>query len=95
MQARCPRCDPALYWITNLLRLQNFPKKWYFLPPDTHTYVGVTGGKKFNFLENTDNALNELSLYTLNKNAQHFNEKKACAKLLRYYSKRVAKHSKI
>ena len=32
--------------IINLVRTQNFPKNYYFLPPDTHTYVYVSGGKK-------------------------------------------------
>ena len=27
----------------------NFPKKEHFLPPDTHTYVCVSGGKKPSF----------------------------------------------
>ena len=29
--------------------LPNFPKNEHFLPPDTHTYVCVTGGKKCSF----------------------------------------------
>ena len=29
----------------------NFPKNEHFLPPDTHTYVCVSGGKKCLFLE--------------------------------------------
>ena len=29
--------------------LPNFPKNKHFLPPDTHTYVCVTGGKKCSF----------------------------------------------
>ena len=34
---------------TNVSRKQsmsNFPKNKHFLPPDTHTYVCVSGGKK-------------------------------------------------
>ena len=30
----------------HLARTQNVSKNWYFLPPDTHTYVCVLGGKK-------------------------------------------------
>ena len=29
--------------------MPNFPKKEHFLPPDTHTYVCVSGGKKPSF----------------------------------------------
>ena len=29
--------------------MPNFPKNEYFLPPDTHTYVCVSGGKKYSF----------------------------------------------
>ena len=32
--------------IIHLLRLQNFPKKEHFLPPDTNTFVCVSEGKK-------------------------------------------------
>ena len=31
--------------------MPNFPKKEHFLPPDTHTYVCVSGGKKCSFFE--------------------------------------------
>ena len=27
----------------------NFPENEHFLPPDTHTYVCVSGGKKYSF----------------------------------------------
>ena len=33
----------------SLVCIQNFPKKQHFLPPDTHTYVCVSGCKKFYF----------------------------------------------
>ena len=33
--------------IINLVRAQNFPKNLNFLPPDTQTYVYVSGGKKY------------------------------------------------
>ena len=29
--------------------MPNFPKNEYSLPPDTHTYVCVSGGKKYSF----------------------------------------------
>ena len=32
--------------IVHLVRSQNFLKKYLFLPPDTHTYVFMSGGKK-------------------------------------------------
>ena len=35
------------YGMTHLVCTQNIPKKQYFLPPDTHTYVCVLGGKKY------------------------------------------------
>ena len=34
------------YGIIYLLRSQNFPKNQHFLPPDTHTFMCVSGGKK-------------------------------------------------
>ena len=34
------------YGIIPLLRMQNFPNNQLALPPDTHTYVCVSGGKK-------------------------------------------------
>ena len=37
---------------TEVIRTQstpNFPKKEHFLPPDTHRYVCVSGGKKCSF----------------------------------------------
>ena len=36
-----------------------FPKNLIFLTPDTHTYVFVSGGKKYSFSENFANILNE------------------------------------
>ena len=35
--------------IIHVVRTQNFPKSWHFLPPDTHTYICVSGGKKCYF----------------------------------------------
>ena len=32
--------------IVYLVRTQNFSKNWHFLPPDTHTYVYISAGKK-------------------------------------------------
>ena len=32
--------------IINVVRTQSFPKNYFFLPPDTHTNVFVSGGKK-------------------------------------------------
>ena len=32
--------------IIHLVCLQNFSKNYYFLPPEAHTYVCVSGGKK-------------------------------------------------
>ena len=29
-----------------LVRTQNFPQNEHFLPPDTHTYICISGGKK-------------------------------------------------
>ena len=37
------------YGIINLVRTQNFPKNFYFLPPDTHTYVVLSGVKRYKF----------------------------------------------
>ena len=33
----------------HLVRTQNFSKNLYFLPPDTHTNVCLSGGKKCKF----------------------------------------------
>ena len=30
----------------HLVRMQNFPKNWHFLPPDMHTFACVSAGKK-------------------------------------------------
>ena len=35
--------------IMHLVRTQNFPKKYHFLPTDTHTYVCEWGIKKCEF----------------------------------------------
>ena len=35
--------------IIHVLHTQNFPKKQHFLKPDTHTYLCVSGGKKYYF----------------------------------------------
>ena len=35
----------TLQGIIHLVCTQNFSKKYYFLPPDTHTYMCVSGGK--------------------------------------------------
>ena len=32
--------------VINLVLMQKFPKKQHLLPPDTRTYVCVSGGKK-------------------------------------------------
>ena len=32
--------------IIHLVRTQNFPKNYHFLPPDKHTYVCISGGRK-------------------------------------------------
>ena len=32
--------------VIHLVRTQNFPKNEHFLPPDTHTYLCVSGDKK-------------------------------------------------
>ena len=37
----------ALKGIIHLVCLQNIPKDLYFLPPDTQTYVCVSGVKKY------------------------------------------------
>ena len=34
-------------WDHHLVRTLNFPNSYHFLPPDTHTYVRVLGGEKF------------------------------------------------
>ena len=39
------------FGIIHLIRTQNFPKNQHFLPPDTHTYVCESGGKKCYFFE--------------------------------------------
>ena len=36
----------------HLVPTQHFPKNQYFLPPDTHTYVYVSGGKRYQFIRN-------------------------------------------
>ena len=35
----------------DLVRTQDFPKSYYFLPPDTHKYVRVSGVKNVSFSE--------------------------------------------
>ena len=45
--------------IIHLVRPQNFRKNLTFLPPDMHTYVPVSGCKKYSFLETFANVLNE------------------------------------
>ena len=35
--------------VTRIQSMPNFPKNEHFLPPDTHTYVCVSGGKKHSF----------------------------------------------
>ena len=37
--------------VTRKQSTPNFPKKEHFLPPDTHTYMYVSVGKKCSFLE--------------------------------------------
>ena len=32
--------------LIDIVRTQSFSRNYYFLPPDTHTYVYVSGGKK-------------------------------------------------
>ena len=32
-----------------LIDSESFPKNHYFLPPDRHTYVFVSGGQKYDF----------------------------------------------
>ena len=44
--------------IIHLVGTQNFPKNC-FLPPDTHTYMGVSGGRKCKFFGNFAYVLNE------------------------------------
>ena len=36
----------------HLVRTQNFPKNYYFLPSDTHTYRCVLGVRNASFTEN-------------------------------------------
>ena len=39
--------DPEItLGVIYLVHLQDFPKNQHFLPPDTYTYVCVSGGKK-------------------------------------------------
>ena len=43
----CKTLDLIRIGIIHLVRTENFPKNYHFLPPDTHTYVRVlTDGKK-------------------------------------------------
>ena len=39
----------TVHRIIYLLRWQNFPKNEHFLPPDTHTFMCVSGGIKLHF----------------------------------------------
>ena len=48
--------------VVHLVRTQNFPKNQHFLPPDTHTYVCVSGGKYVSFSGDFANVLNGLPL---------------------------------
>ena len=42
-----PDSKLAFWWgIIHLVCTQNFPRNEYFLPPDTHTYMRVSGVKK-------------------------------------------------
>ena len=43
-----------------------FSEKLTFLPPDTHTYLCVSGSRKVNFSENMRSFLNGWSLKALN-----------------------------
>ena len=52
--------------IIHLVSTQNFPKKLYFLPPDTLTYVCVSGGKKCKFWVR-DASFSESFAYVLNE----------------------------
>ena len=47
------------YGIVHLVHTQNFPKNYYFLPPDTRTYVRVPGVRNVSFSENFANVVNE------------------------------------
>ena len=40
--------------VTKIQSTPNFPKNERFLPPDTHTYVCVSGGKKRSFFGKFD-----------------------------------------
>ena len=41
-----------LYRIINLVCTQNFPKNYYFLPPDKHTYKCVSEDKNLAYVLN-------------------------------------------
>ena len=41
------------------VRPQNISKNWHFLPPDTHTYMCVSGGKNCQFSVNVAYVLNQ------------------------------------
>ena len=56
----------VLLGITHLVCMQNFLKIYHFLPPDTHMYVCLTGGKKC-FLENFAYVLHEKFLWYIVK----------------------------
>ena len=49
-----------VYGIIHLVRSQNFPQNENFLPPDTLTYVRLSGRKNF-FFENFVSVINEWS----------------------------------
>ena len=38
--------EATILGIIHLVRTQDFPENFCFLPPDMHTYVCVSGGKK-------------------------------------------------
>ena len=42
--------------IIHLVRTQNFRKNYYFLPPNTHTLVCLSGGKNGSFWELTNSS---------------------------------------
>ena len=43
--------NPKKTGVTRKQSTPNFPKNKHFLPPDTHTYVCVSEGKKFSIIE--------------------------------------------
>ena len=51
--------------IVHLVRTENFPKDWRFLPPDTHTYVCVSEVRNVSFSENFAYVVNEWSVLKL------------------------------